>query len=99
MNLLMQTLLAAVNFKEFSDKLTELFSSMWAPLIAVAASLATIWGVYLGLKYWKSGGDENKRKEAKNAVVSFIVGIVIIFAVAASVPLLITALSGWIEAV
>lgn len=91
------TLLAAPNFNDFSSILSDLFGSMFTPLIAIASSLAVIWGVYLGLKYWRSGGDENKRKEAKSAVVSFVVGIVVIFLVAVGAPILITALSEWMS--
>lgn len=52
-------------FKTFGDTLAGLFDSMFTPLIAIAVSLCAIWGIYLGFKFWKSGGDENKRKEAK----------------------------------
>lgn len=99
MNNFLVTMLAAggANFNDFSKVLADLFDSMFTPLIAIASSLAVIWGVYLGLKYWRSGGDENKRKEAKSAVVSFVVGIVVIFIVAVGAPLLITALSQWVS--
>lgn len=90
-------LLAAPNFNDFSGILSDLFESMFTPLISIASALAVIWGVYLGLKYWRSGGDENKRKEAKSAVVSFVVGIVVIFLVAVGAPILIRALSEWMS--
>lgn len=88
-------LAGGANFTDFSGILSDLFDSMFTPLIAIASSLAVIWGVYLGLKYWRSGGDENKRKEAKSAVISFVIGIVVIFLVAVGAPILITALSEW----
>lgn len=90
-------LLAAPNFNDFSGILSDLFESMFTPLISIASALSIIWGIYLGLKYWKSGGDENKRKEAKTAVVSFVVGIVVIFVVAVGAPILIRALSEWMS--
>lgn len=91
------TLLAANDqtFKEFGDVLSGLFDSMFTPLIAIAISLCAIWGCYLGFKFWRSGGDENKRKEAKSAVASFVIGVVVIFVVAVAAPLLISALSEW----
>lgn len=96
-SLVLKSLLAAnANFNDFSSTLSELFDSMFTPLIAIASSLAVIWGVYLGLKYWRSGGDENKRKEAKSAVISFVVGIIVIFVIAVAAPILITALSEWV---
>ncbi len=85
-------------FKSFGDVLSSLFDSMWQPLIAIAISLTAIWGIYLGFKFWRSGGDENKRKEAKNALWSFVIGIVVIFVVAVAAPLLIAALSNWVAA-
>lgn len=88
-------LLAAPNFNDFSGILSDLFESMFTPLISIASALSVIWGIYLGLKYWRSGGDENKRKEAKSAVVSFVIGIIIIFAVAVGAPILISALVEW----
>ena len=82
-------------FKSFGDVLSGLFDSLFTPLIAVAVSLCAIWGVYLGFKFWRSGGDEGKRKEAKSAVVSFVIGVFVIFIVAVVAPYLIAALSVW----
>lgn len=86
------------NFNQFGTVLSDLFDSMFTPLISIAVALTAIWGVYLGFKFWRSGGDENKRKEAKNAIWSFIIGIVVIFVVAVAAPLLISALSTWMQA-
>ncbi len=79
-------------FKSFSDVLTKMFDSMFTPLITIAVSLCAIWGVYLGFKYWRAAGDENKLKQAKSALVSFVIGIIVIFAVALAAPLLISSL-------
>lgn len=97
-NFLIFTILAAPNFNDFSGILSDLFQSMFKPLVAVASALSVIWGLYLGLKFWRSGGDENKRKEAKSAVASFVIGIIIIFAVAVGAPILISALVEWYQA-
>lgn len=86
-------------FKTFGDTLAGLFDSMFTPLIAIAVSLCAIWGIYLGFKFWKSGGDENKRKEAKSAVWSFVIGVIVIFVVAVAAPLLISALTEWLQSV
>lgn len=83
------------DFSDLSDSITELIDSMWIPCVAVAGTLAVAWGVYLGVKYWMSAGDEQKKKSAKSAIISFVVGIVIIFAVAVAAPLGIAALSEW----
>lgn len=92
-------ILAATNeFNEFGEVLSGLFDKMFTPLISIAVALCAIWGLYLGLKFWKSGGDENKRKEAKNAVWMFVIGIIVIFVVAVAAPLLIGALTNWMQA-
>lgn len=85
------------NFKDFGDVLKDLFEQMFSPLIGIAVALCAIWGIFLGFKFWKSGGDENKRKEAKNSVWMFVIGIIVIFVVAVAAPLLITALTGWMQ--
>ena len=85
------------DFKEFGDVLSNLFESMFTPLISIAVALCAIWGAYLGFKFWRAD-DEKKREEAKKSVVSFVIGIVVIFVVAVAAPLLITALSQWMQA-
>ena len=82
-------------FNQFGDVLAGLFDSMSPALITIAVSLCAIWGCYLGFKFWRSGGDENKRKEAKSAIASFVIGVVVIFLVAVAAPILISALSEW----
>lgn len=82
-------------FNQFGDVLAGLFGSMFPALITIAVSLCAIWGCYLGFKFWRSGGDENKRKEAKSAIASFVIGVVVIFLVAVAAPILISALSEW----
>lgn len=82
-------------FKQFGEVLAGLFNSMFPALITIAVSLCAIWGCYLGFKFWRSGGDENKRKEAKSAIASFVIGVVVIFLVAVAAPILIGALSEW----
>lgn len=91
-------MISATNeFSSFGDVLGDLFNSMFTPLIGIAVALCALWGIYLGFKFWRSGGDENKRKEAKNAVWMFIIGIVVIFVVAVAAPMLISALAEWMS--
>lgn len=89
-------LLAAGEFNDFAKKLSDLFNGMFTPLITIVVSLVAVWGVYLGVKFARSSGDENKRKEAKTAVLHFVIGIVVIFAVAGAAPLLIYGLQEWL---
>ena len=83
------------DFNNISEEINGLIKSMWTPCLAIAGALAGIWGVYLGIKFWTAGGDEQKKKSAKSAVIQFVVGIVIIFVVAVGAPMLIAALATW----
>lgn len=90
-------LAAAPNWGDFSKTIKSLFDSMFTPLLTIVISLTAIWGLYLGVKFARSAGDENRRKEAKNAIVSFVIGVIVIFLVAGAAPLLIGALSEWLS--
>ncbi|WP_251547227.1 hypothetical protein [Pumilibacter intestinalis] len=94
------TLLAAdgADFTDLSDTIVELINSMWVPCVAIASALAVAWGIYLGIKYWLAAGDEQKKRSAKSSLISFGVGIIIIFVVAVGAPLGIGALSEWVSA-
>lgn len=83
------------DFGEIESALDSLLKGAFNTLIWIATALTALWGIYLGLKYWFSAGDGEKRKKAKDSVVSFFVGIVIIFGVVVIAPLLIAALKDW----
>ncbi|MCI9503830.1 MAG: hypothetical protein HFE26_00355 [Clostridia bacterium] len=85
------------DWSDFQTKLTDLFNSMWVPMVAILAAACTILGIWIGLKWWRAGGDEQKRKEAKTATVSVVIGVVIMFAIAALLPILITVFQGWVN--
>ena len=88
------TLIAAESFDDISAAVKDLINQMWTPCLVVAGALTLLWGVFLG-KFWIAGGDEAKKKSAKSAVISFVVGILVIFAVAVGAPMAIGALSTW----
>lgn len=85
------------DFTDLSDTISDLIGSMWVPCVAVASTLAVAWGVYLGIKYWMSAGDEQKKKSAKSSIISFVIGVIVIFVVAVAAPLGIGALSEWVR--
>ena len=89
------TLIAAESFDDISAAVKDLINQMWTPCLAVAGALTLLWGIFLGYKFWIAGGDEAKKKSAKSAVISFVVGILVIFAVAVGAPMAIGALSTW----
>ena len=82
-------------WNDITKTFTDLIDSMFVPLIAIATAVAVLWGIYIGLKWWRSAGDEQKRKEAKSATISFIIGLIVMFAFAVGAPMLISALNDW----
>ncbi|MDR3262970.1 MAG: hypothetical protein LBT30_01505 [Clostridiales bacterium] len=92
-----QGMLGADEWSAFSDAFKDLTKKMWVPMIAISTSAVVLWGLYLGWKFWSAGGDETKKKSAKSAVISFVVGIFVIFGVAVGAPLLIAALASWMQ--
>lgn len=86
------------DFSDLSDTIVELINSMWVPCVAIASALSVAWGVYLGIKYWTSAGDEQKKKSAKSSIISFVIGVVVIFVVAVGAPMAIGALTEWVSA-
>lgn len=85
----------APDMGELQDAIVKLINGMWAPCVAIASALAVAWGLYLGIKYWLSAGDEQKKKSAKSSIISFVVGIVVIFVVAVGAPIAIASLTQW----
>lgn len=88
---------AEADFSDLSDTIIDLIQSMWVPCVAIASALSVVWGIYLGIKYWTSAGDEQKKKSAKSAIISFVVGVIVIFIVAVGAPMAIAALSEWVS--
>lgn len=86
------------DFNDLSQTIVDLINSMWVPLVAIASAASVAWGVYLGIKYWTSAGDEQKKKSAKSSIIAFIIGVVIIFVVAVGAPMAIGALTEWVNA-
>lgn len=97
MNHLFSSLLVkSGDWGDFQSKLNELFSSMWAPLLGVLTGACSLLGVWIGLKWWRAGGDEQKRKEAKSATVHAVIGVVVMFAIAALLPIIIGVFQTWV---
>ncbi len=80
---------------EFSDLIRELYQMMWGPLLGVFVGAAALWGAWVGSRFLFAGGDEQKLKKAKEHLKSFIIGIVIVFVVAAGLPLIVAAFQEW----
>lgn len=101
MNIFLSALLpflaAEADFTDLGDAITDLINSMWKPCVIVASSLAGAWGLFIGLKWWFSSGDEQKKKSAKSALFSFIIGVGLIFVIAVGAPMAIGAFAEWVS--
>ena len=96
---MLQNLLAQTTsiWGEVQTALLDLIDSMWLPLVIIMGALGVVFGVMIGWSFWQAGGDEAKIKEAKGKVKNYIIGWFVIFIIAVATPLLISALSTWID--
>lgn len=93
------TTLLAGNFDNVGKILESFLNQWWGPLLGVLAAAAAILGVDAGLKYIlaSQSGDEQKLKQAKNFAVGIFVGIIIVFLVAALVPVIVASFQSWFD--
>jgi len=98
MNKILSTLLAG-NFDNVGKILESFLSQWWGPLLGVLAAAATILGGAAGLKYIlaSKSGDEQKLKQAKEFAKGIFIGIIIIFLIAALVPVIVASFQSWFD--
>lgn len=91
--------LLAGNFDNVGKLLESFLNQWWGPLIGVVAAAAAIIGITVGVKYIlaSQSGDEQKIKQAKNAIIGVIVGIIVIFIITALVPVIVAAFQSWYD--
>lgn len=82
---------------DMADKIQELYKEMALPLIGILAGAAVILGFWIGSQFILAGGDPEKVKKAKSSVKYFIIGWIVMFAVAALTPLFVGALQTWAQ--
>ncbi|MDE5722004.1 MAG: hypothetical protein K2I30_04595 [Clostridia bacterium] len=92
-------LLASSEFNSVGQLLADFLNSWWGPLLIVIGACGGILGVIAGFKWWfaHASGDENKVKSAKQFAIGVIIGFVIIFVLAALIPVLVAAFSSWFD--
>ena len=95
-NLLTETGLDS-NLAEIVAKLQSLMDSFWLYIVIALAAVVVIWGAYIGIKIAIAHRNEEKIN-ARDMIKNLVIGIVIIFVVAMSAPLLINGLSAWVGA-
>ena len=83
------------NFKNITDKISELVDSIWIYLVIGCLAVVVIWGAYIGIRIMVTKKNEQKA-DAQGMVKRLVIGIVIMFVLAGAVPLLIKGLAAWI---
>lgn len=84
-----------MNSKDLADRIGELYNLMTVPLLICLGSASLLIGIWVGSKFLLSGGDEQKIKKAKDTLKHIIVGTIIIFVIAALLPMVIALLDSW----
>ena len=79
------------DLKNFETQIKNLISTVYPYVLSIVGALVVLWAVFIGVKYWQAGNQE-KQREAKQYLLNFIIGVVIIFVLAVGV----TALIGWL---
>lgn len=83
------------NFKNITDKISELVDSIWIYLVIGCLAVVVIWGAYIGIRIMVTKKNEQKA-DAQGMVKRLVIGIVIMFVLAGALPLLIKGLAAWI---
>lgn len=93
-------ILAASDFEQIGTLLKNFLNAWWGPLLTALAACGGILGVVAGVKYWlaHASGDENKIKGAKNFIIGIVIGVAVIFVLAAGIPILVAAFTSWFDA-
>lgn len=93
------TNLLAGNFDNVGKILESFLNQWWGPLLGVLTAAAAILGIAAGLKYMlaSQSGDEQKLKQAKNFGIGIFVGIIIVFLIAALVPVIVASFQSWFD--
>lgn len=86
-----------LDLNPIQDAINTLFTKFWGVMVGVGATVAVLYAAWIGFKFFRAGGDENKNKKAKDALIQLVVGIVVIAAGAVLIPLLFTSLIAWVQ--
>lgn len=86
------------NLDEITQKLDTLIEKVVPWVFGILAALVVLWVIYMAIRYiTATSGD--KRKEAKEILKQFIIGIVILFVLAAVAGSIIGGLYAWYSTV
>lgn len=82
---------------DMADKITELYKMMAMPLLGVLGGAAVLFGIWIGVGFIMADGDDQKLKKAKSRVKTFVIGWIVMFAIAALLPMFIGVLQTWAQ--
>ncbi|MDE7216012.1 MAG: hypothetical protein K2O08_04315 [Clostridia bacterium] len=82
------------NLTDFGSQLNALIGVIWPWLIGVGLALVALWGAFIGIKVIKAKKAEEKQ-EAKAYIKQLILGIAVVFIIAAGLPLIISGMATW----
>ena len=82
------------NLNEFGIQLNALIGVIWPWLIGIGLALVALWGAFIGIKVIKAKKAEEKQ-EAKSYIKQLLLGIAVIFVIAAGLPLIISGMATW----
>lgn len=86
------------NLTDITQKLDTLIGEVVPWVFGILAALVVLWVIYMAIRYiTATSGD--KRKEAKEILKQFIIGIVILFVLAAVAGSIIGGLYAWYKTV
>ena len=76
------------------SKLDSLISDVVPWVFGIIASLVIVWIIYIGIKYIMATSAD-KRKEAKEIIKQFVIGLIVLFVIAAISGSVIVGLYYW----
>jgi len=83
------------SFRQIVKNIESLVDSFWGYIILACVAVVGVWGAYIGVRVAVANRKEEKI-DARGMVKSLLIGIIIIFSVAAFAPLLLKGLSAWL---
>ncbi len=91
--------LLAGNFDSVGKILESFLNQWWGPLLGVLGAAAAVIAIAAGVKYIlaSQSGDEQKLKQAKNFIIGIFIGIIVVFLIAALVPIIIASFQSWYD--
>jgi hypothetical protein len=94
--MLLNTLLAAVDFAPVIKPILDVLNAILWPAIAIVGSVGTIYCIFLGVKIAKSD-EQNSREKAKKDLIGAVIGFLIIFILIVGLKILMPIMQDWVK--